>query len=192
MSFWEQQFDNLSDKKKRKGKKKTLVFELSVSYLSTYTKLLLPIRPHTACDYLHPSEIIKTPVSQIIVTIENSQLQRAFCGLGSTWKKKNQEIQKRNFFFIKASWIKIIKKCSPDITISKQQNSHSLNLNLSVLSLRWNLSSSSRVELNAGGLFMGQCSTLLWIAPGWDHRYAGKSAVSLPNHPLIYDCPPAS
>lgn len=49
--------DNLSEK--RREKKNTLVLELSVGYLSTSIHSASgPHHPHTACDYLHPFEII--------------------------------------------------------------------------------------------------------------------------------------
>lgn len=58
--------DNLSEKRRKKN---TLVHELSVSYLSTGIHSAPgPLHPHTACDYLHPSEIIKSQVGQIYVT----------------------------------------------------------------------------------------------------------------------------
>lgn len=59
--------DNVGEKRTRK--KNPLVLELSVSYLSTSINSTPgPRRPHTACDYLHPFEIIKTQVGQIYVT----------------------------------------------------------------------------------------------------------------------------
>lgn len=98
--------DNLSEK--RREKKNTLVFELSVGYLSTSIRSALGLRrPHTACDYLHPSEMIKSQVSRINVTAENSLARyKGLSALGAVMGRalKNQEIRKGSFF-IKASLI---------------------------------------------------------------------------------------
>lgn len=129
MSIWEQ-FNNLRDKKKKKKTKQTLVFELSVSYLFKhwYTMLLDPERPHTACDYLHPSEIIETQSKSVTwllkTSVTNGSLWRGRGGstLKIRWLKKKKSFSLRP---LESEIKKKKKKSAPDVTISKQWNCHS-------------------------------------------------------------------
>lgn len=102
-----------------------------------YAALPVPHHPHTACDYLHPFEVIETQVREINRWLLKGQFTKdSLC----TWlsgggeRLKNQEIQK---IYFKASLIKknfkkwkgekkINKECSPDITVLKQWSSHCL------------------------------------------------------------------
>ena len=58
--------DNLSEK--RGGGYTGVLSSVSATFQHRYAALPAPHHPHTACDYLHPFEIIKTRESQIIVT----------------------------------------------------------------------------------------------------------------------------
>lgn len=90
-------------------KRNTLVFALSVSYLSTTIHSApSPRRPCTACDYLHPFEMIKTQARPVT----NSLHLVSVVGRGALEKSRDS---KRSFCIIKASLIKNTKKCSPDI-----------------------------------------------------------------------------
>lgn len=59
--------DNLSEKR-RGGGYTGVLSSVSATFQHPYPALPAPHHPHTACDYLHPFEIIKTRASQIIVT----------------------------------------------------------------------------------------------------------------------------
>lgn len=159
MSFWEQHF-NL--RKKEEEKNNTLVFELSVSYLSTSIHSAPGLHhPRTACDYLHPSEMIKTQVSKSNVTVccsYTGALCTRFCDGASAWRIKRF----KKVLFIKASLIQknnYNKKSSPDITLKTMVLPQSYTKTFLFSPLSWNLSPSSWVAPNAGGLFAGQCST---------------------------------
>lgn len=113
--------DNLGEEKK---KQKTLVFELSVSYLidtqHSWSHILHVI------IYIHRI-LSKSPSRPQLMYNQSSRSQKGSCTWFLQWEErlKNQEIQNRSSLF-KASLIKriiiIIKKqqCSPDITVQSQ------------------------------------------------------------------------
>lgn len=179
MSFWEQHF-NL--RKKEEEKNNTLVFELSVSYLSTSIHSAPGLHhPRTACDYLHPSEMIKTQVSKSNVTVccsYTGALCTRFCDGASAWRIKRF----KKVLFIKASLIQknnYNKKSSPDITLSRQWCCHSLTPKLSFFP-PWAEISRRPPEWRR---MLEVCSRDSAPPPGWDDRYGELPAVCFSQSP---------
>ena len=94
MSFWEQQFVTISVRKGGGGYTGVLS-SVSATFQHRYAALPAPHHPHTACDYLHPFEIIKTRESQIIVTDSWKASYNGLSALGSVVgeRLKNPEIK---------------------------------------------------------------------------------------------------
>lgn len=180
-------YDNLSEKKEEEEKRNTLVFELSVGYLSwspspTYCMWLST----SIWNDQDPSKINDWPLENSLASYKGLSALGSVMGWAS-----GESRDSKSSFFIKASLIKKNKKkkCSPDIS-QKHRSSCSLILKLSVLSLRWNL-----LVVLLGGVEIGRLFFLWggalphWIAPGWDHRYVERRAVCFLSH---HPCTPVS